>query len=141
MPEKRINKVLLKKKYSGSIDLNLRKVILLDRQSTMDLLFNEDMVESIYKSKKKMRLRRNGGKMVIYHKSVVAGYIKDMWFDNNPITNIFALNNLIQKYRVNCDSLDQMFIVRREENNKPNMHFRIHESGLRYMTQMNILPS
>ena len=79
--------------------------------------------------------------MVIYHKSVVAGYIKDMWFDKNSITNIFALNNLIQKYRVNYDSLDQIFIVRREENNKPNMHFRIHESGLRYMTQMNISPS
>ena len=61
--------------------LNLRKVILLDRQSTMDLIFNEDMVESIYRSKKKMRLRSNGGKMVIYHKAVVSGYIKDVWFE------------------------------------------------------------
>ena len=45
--EKRINKVLLNKKLSDSIDINLRKVILLDGQSTMKLLCNEEMVERI----------------------------------------------------------------------------------------------
>ena len=49
---------------TDSIDFNLRKIILLDSQSTMDLLCNEYMVERIYKSKKNMRLRRNGGKLV-----------------------------------------------------------------------------
>ena len=61
-PEKRIKKVLLKKKHADSIDLNLRKGILLDSQSTMHLICNEDMVDRIHKSKKKMRLCRNGGK-------------------------------------------------------------------------------
>ena len=70
--------------------------------------------------------------MVIYHKAVVAGYIKDVWFDKNAIPNIFALNNLIQQYRVTYDSLDQIFIVHREENKKPNMHFRMHEGSLHY---------
>ena len=36
--EKCIKKVLLNKKHAESIYLNLRKVIMLDRQSTMDLL-------------------------------------------------------------------------------------------------------
>ena len=75
----------------------------------MDLLCNEDMLKRIYKSKKKMRLRINGGEMVIYHKAVVAGCIKDVWFDKTDITKIFSLKNLIQKYRVNYDSLDQNF--------------------------------
>ena len=62
-------------------------------------------MERIYKSKKKMRLLSNEGEIVIYHKSVVAGYIKDVWFDKTAITNIFALKNLIQQYRVTYDSL------------------------------------
>ena len=36
-PEKRIKKVLLENKHDDYIDVNIRKVILLDRQSTMDL--------------------------------------------------------------------------------------------------------
>ena len=60
-----------------------------------------------------MRLRSNGGKMVIDQKLVVEGYIKDVWFDKTAITNIFYLKNLIQKYRVTYDILDQIFIVRR----------------------------
>ena len=72
-PEKRIKKVLLEKKHDDYIDINLRKVILINIQSTMDLLCNEDMAERIYKSKNKMRIRSNGRKMVIDYKSVVAG--------------------------------------------------------------------
>ena len=131
-PEKRIQKVLLKKKHDESIDIKLRKVILLNSQSTTDLLCNEEMVERIYKSNKKMRLRINGGKMVIDNKEVVAGYIKDVLFDKTAITNIFYLKNLIHQYRVTYVSLDQMFIVHVKENNKPNMNFIMHESDLHY---------
>ena len=95
-PENSINKVLLEKKHAESIDLNLRKFILIDSQSTMDLLFNENILESICKSKKLMILRSNGVKMVIDHKAVVAGYIKNVWFDKNAITGIFSLKNMIQ---------------------------------------------
>ena len=58
------------------------------------------MVERIYKSKKKMILRSNGCKIVIYKKKVLAGYIKDVLFDKTAITNIFDLENLIQQYIV-----------------------------------------
>ena len=52
--------------------------------------------------------------MVIDHKAVVSGYIKDVWFDKTTITNIFYIKNLIQQYRVTYDSLDQMFIDNHE---------------------------
>ena len=93
----------------------------------MDLIFNEEMVGRICKSKKNIRLRSNVGKVVIDHKAVVAYDTKDVWFYK---TAIFLINNLIQKYRVTYDSLDQMFIVHCEENNNPNMYFIMHESGL-----------
>ena len=53
-------------------------------------------MERIYKSKKKMRINSNGEKMVIYNKAVVAGCIKDVWFDKTATTTIFSLKNLIQ---------------------------------------------
>ena len=112
-PEKRIKKVILEKKRSDYFDLNIMKFILIDSQSTMDLLCNEDMLEMIYKE-------------VIDHKVVVSVFIKDVWFDKTAINNIFALKNLIQKYKVTYDILDQIFIVQREENNKLNMQFRMH---------------
>ena len=90
------------------------------------------MVERIYKSKNKMRLCSNGGVIVIDHKAVVESYIKDVWFCNTAITNIFSLKNLIHQYRVTYDSLDQMFVFHHEENNKPNMHFIMHERVLHY---------
>ena len=31
--------------------------------------------------------------MLIDHKAVAAGYIKDVWFDKTAITNIFASRN------------------------------------------------
>ena len=131
-PENCIKKVLLDKNHAEYIYFNLRKVILIDSQSTMDLLCNAEMVERIYKSKKRTKLRINGVKMVIDHKAVAAGYIKDMWVYKTSINNIFTLKNLIQKYRVTYDSPDQIFIVYRDENNKPSMNFRIHESGIHY---------
>ena len=43
-PEKCINKLLPESNHADSIDINPRKVMLLNSQSTMDLLLNEDIV-------------------------------------------------------------------------------------------------
>ena len=79
--------------------------------------------------------------MVIYHKAVVSGYIKDVWFDKTAITSIFYLNNLIQQHRVTYDIPETMFIVHCKENNNPNMYFRMNESGLHYYEPDADLPS
>ena len=62
---------------------------------------------------------------------MVSGYIKDVWFDKNTINNTFSLKKMINKYRVTCDSLDQMIIVHWKKK-KTNMHFIMHESGFHF---------
>ena len=79
-----------------------------------------------------MRLKSNGGAMTVNRKATLPGYHKDVWFSTRAITNIIALRNIIQQYRVTYDSNDLMFVVHRELANKPNMEFRMHESGLHY---------
>jgi hypothetical protein len=135
--EKRNAEVLFKQTQWKEITLDLKNVILLDSQSTMDLFCNPELVKHVTKSSHKMRLQSNGGSMTVNHKATIEGYKKKVWFSKDAITNIIALSNLIQQYHVTYDSRDQIFVVHRETQNKPNMEFRMHESGLHYFDPSN----
>jgi hypothetical protein len=120
-------------KQAGSkIKLDLREIIILDSQSTMNLFCNAALVRKTSKSKSSMRLKSNNGTMAVSHKATLQGYNKSVWFSTRAITNIIALRNLIEQYRVTYDSDDLMFVVHRELESRPNMEFRMHESGLHY---------
>jgi len=129
--EPRIAK-LFKQAHGGKFELDLREVILLDSQLTMDLICNPALVKKTFKSSHAMKLKSNGGTMTITHKAKVAGYHAHVWYDKKAITNILSLKNVIKQYRVTYDSNDEMFVVHRESDGKPNMEFRMHESGLHY---------
>jgi hypothetical protein len=124
--------VKLFKQTGSTIKLDLREVILLDSQSTMDLFCNAALEGKTSKSNSSMRLKSNGGTMVVTRKTTMLGYKKTVWFSTRAITNIISLRNLIDRYRVTYDSDDLMFVVHRESESKPNMEFRMHESGLHY---------
>jgi hypothetical protein len=122
---------LFKQTHGNGIALDLKEIILLDSQSTMDLFCSKVLVDKTFKSKNTMKLKSNGGSMLVNQKATIFGYHKEVWFSTRAITNIIALSNLIQQYRVTYDSNDLMFVVHREPE-KPNMDFRMHESGLHY---------
>ena len=84
-----------------------------------------------------MRLKSNGGTIVVTHKSKMAGYYKNIWFRKRAITNSIALSKVIQQYWVTYDSEDKMFIVHQEAEDKPNMEFRMHKNGLHYYYRRN----
>jgi hypothetical protein len=111
--EPRIAK-LFKQNHGSKIKLDLREVILLESQSTMDLFCNSAMVGKTIKSASSMRLKSNGGTMVVARKAYTKGYHKTVWFNKKAITNTIAISNLIQQYRVTYDSDDLMFVVHRE---------------------------
>jgi hypothetical protein len=120
-------------KQAGSwIKLDLKEVLLLDSQSTMDLFCNTSLVTNISKSRSNMRLKSNGGTMVVTRKAMLEGYNKIVWFSTRAITNIIALHNLIDQYHFTHDSDDLMFVVHRESESKPNMEFKMHKIGLHY---------
>ena len=62
--------------------LNLHEVILLDSQSTMDLVCNCSLVERMFKASSKMHLHSNRGTMVVSHKAKVKGYKNNVWFSS-----------------------------------------------------------
>jgi hypothetical protein len=123
---------LFKQNNGSKIKFDLREVILLDSQSTVDLFCNSAMVGNTIKSASSMRLKRNGGTIMVTHKAYMTDYHKTVWFSNTAITNIIDPQNLIQQYRVTYESDDLMFVVHRESESEPNMEFRMHECGLHY---------
>jgi hypothetical protein len=59
---------LFKQTHGTKIKLDLKKVIRLDSQSTMDLICDPALVESTFKSSHSMRLKSNGGTMEVKNK-------------------------------------------------------------------------
>jgi hypothetical protein len=114
---------LFKQTHGTKIKLDLPEIILLDSQSTMDLICNPALVKKTLKSNMNMRLKSNGGTMVVTHKAKMAGYHTHMWHNTKAITNILALSNVIKQYCITHDSDDQTFVVHRQPENKPNMEF------------------
>jgi hypothetical protein len=71
------------KQTGYSVKINLQEVILLDSQSTMDLFCNSALVSKTCKSTTIMRLKSNGGTMIVTRKSTMPGYNKDTWFSTS----------------------------------------------------------
>ena len=77
-----------------------------------------------------MKVQGNEYTLAIKHKATVPRYKEDVWFSKYAITNIIDLKNLIKQYCVTYDSIDQIFVVHREDKEKQNTEFKMHESGL-----------
>ena len=75
-----------------------------------------------------MKVNVNGCTLAVAHKTTVTGYKQDVWFSKESITNTLSLKTFIKQYRVTYDSIDQIFVVHREDQEKPNMEFKMHES-------------
>jgi hypothetical protein len=129
--KKRNTEVLFKENHTNKINLDLRNIILLDNQSTIDLFCNPKLVTHITEQDKNLKLQSSSGTMTVHHKAKMQGYKKDVWFSKNAITNIIALRNLIKQYRVTYDSDDnKTFVVHRSD--QPNMELKMNACGLHY---------
>ena len=94
---------------------NLRKWLLLDSQSTIDIFCNSDYLENVKEVKKGIILHTNNGSSNINKK----GYLKNYgwaWHDSSAIANILALNNVKKRHKVTYDSEDNdQFAIHKEE--------------------------
>jgi hypothetical protein len=92
-------------------EFDLREVILLDNQSTVDIFCNKKFVNNIRLAPEPLTLKSNGGKLVIYHIADITNYKEPVWFSKKAIANIFSLKIMKRQYRVTYDSSDESFLV------------------------------
>ena len=98
----------------------------------MDLLWNSDLVGNITKAGKKTTVQVNGSTLYFTDKATVPGYKQDLWFSKYDITNIIALKKSIKQYQIIYNSINKIFVVHREDQEKTNTKFNMHESGLHF---------
>jgi hypothetical protein len=72
--------LVLKQSKGKLSDLNLRKVILLDNQSTMSLFCNKSLVSNIRDSEEPLTLQSNGGSMKVHQIADIGSGQSPVWF-------------------------------------------------------------
>ena len=90
--------VRLKQSKGKQRDLNLRKVFLLENQSTMSLFCNKQLVKNIRKAKRPMTLKSNRGSMSVEKIADIGEVQSSILFSKKVIANILSLKDAITLY-------------------------------------------
>ncbi len=129
--KKSYSKITLAPKLSKSLDLDLKSVLLLDKQSTFDLCCNRGFMSRIRKASPALNMTSNGGGLKITKQGKFLGYKFWVWFSKKAITNIICLKNLIKFYRVTYDSkVETTFAIHCQQFGLPDLFFEMHPCGL-----------
>jgi Reverse transcriptase (RNA-dependent DNA polymerase) len=115
---------------TSSNRMNLRNMILLDNQSTVDLFCNKNLVSEVWDSDDSMTVKGNGGLLHTNKKAFLRNY-GEIWFHPKAITNILSLKNVRERFQVTFDSdTTNTFMVHKP--NGPPLKFHMHKDGLYY---------
>ena len=106
-------------------DLDLRKVILFDTQSTDDVFCNKKYLRNIRKSNKPMPLHGNGGVLPLEQIGELKGYHHEVWYNKDAIANILSKKWVSMQYRVSMDTgtNGSIWVHRSETNGMPDIEF------------------
>jgi hypothetical protein len=117
---------------NGLQGFDLRGVVLLNNQSTVDIFCNKEFVSNIQLAQEPLILKSNGGEHIAHHIANATDYDELVWFPKKTITNIFMLKNMKKQYRVTCDFSEETFLVHHEATGLPNLLFMEHGNGLHF---------
>ncbi len=116
----------------GLQGVNLKGVILLINQLTVNIFCNKEFVSNIRLAPEPLILKSNGGELIAHHIANVADYDEPVWFSKKVITNIFTLKNMKKQYKVTYDSEEESFLVHQEAAGLSNLSFKEHANGLHF---------
>ena len=71
-------------------ELDIMNAILLENQSTLDLIFNNGFKRKVNKYKTNLKVQENVVTLIINHRSKIPWYNQTTWFSKKTVTNILS---------------------------------------------------
>ena len=71
-------------------------LVLLDSQSTIDVIVNADLLKNVQRSDKSIRIHSQAG-MSVVNEIGDFGSIKNVWLDRNSIAKILSLSKMLEQ--------------------------------------------
>jgi len=71
---------VLKQSHPSLHEINMKEIILLDSQSTIDVFSNKKLLGKIKQSKKPLRLQSNSGSMILKKVAAIDNYYGEVWY-------------------------------------------------------------
>ncbi len=112
-----------KQSKKGLQGFDLREVVLLNNQLTVDCFCNKKFVSNIRLAPEPLTLKSNGNELIVYHIANVTDYDEPVWFSKKVIANISALKIMKKQYKVTYDSSEESFLVHCKAAGLPNFLF------------------
>jgi hypothetical protein len=122
---KKVTEAWVAAHVSQFLNVDMKRAILLDSQSSCDIFCNPQYVKNIHTVNEMLVLTTNAGALYTDKKADIPGY-GTMWFDENAITNIFSLREISDQYKVGIDQVknhlyvnvgDKRALFKRQMNN------------------------
>ena len=107
--------------------------ILLDNQSTVDVIHDRRLLQNIHTSDSPINIQSHAGKRQLTKKGLLPGYGL-VWFDEQCPANILSLNNATTRFQVKYNSDDgNQFTLHDRSSGRLKHRFHRSPDGLYYM--------
>ena len=99
-----VHRMFAQDKEEENFEENLKKLILLDSDSNATIFCEKDYVTDIWDVNETMGVGTNGNGQLVSSKKCFVPDLGEHWFNSESMTNIIAMKDMTDKYRVTMDS-------------------------------------
>ena len=99
-----VHYMFTQEKQEENFEENLKKLVLSDSDSNATIFCEKDYVTDIWEVNETMGVGTNGNGQLVLRKKCLVPDLGEHWFNSESMTNIIAMKDITDTYRVTMDS-------------------------------------